>query len=218
MTVRTGLGVRRAAAPDARPLLPMLVDAFLDGPVADWLIPNRTERRVVYYRYFRLMLDLGLRHGWVDTTTNLSAVAIWYRRDAEPAPADPAHRQQLDLACGKYASKFHLLDAVFAANHPPMPHDYLAYLAVDPAWQGRGVGSMLLHHAHKAIDEEARPAYLEASNTRNRDLYLRHGYQAGEPMQASFEAPPLWPMWRPHTDGGVGEQVRTVMLPHRRSR
>ncbi|OKI49344.1 GNAT family N-acetyltransferase [Micromonospora sp. CB01531] len=211
--IRTGLGVRRATPPDARQLLPVLVDAFLDGPVADWLIPNRTERRVVYYRYFRMMLDLGLRDGRVDTTTNLSAVAIWYRRDETPA-ADPALQDRLEQATGKYAPKFQLLDALFEAKHPRMPHEYLAYLAVDPEWQGRGVGSMLLDHAHKALDAKGQPAYLEASNTRNRDLYLRHGYQAGQAMQASAEAPPIFPMWR---DGGVPKPTPTVMLPRRGS-
>lgn len=202
-TIPTDLAVRRATPPDARQLLPVLVDAFLDGPVADWLIPDRTERRAVYYRYFWLMLDHGLRHGRVDTTTNLAAVAIWYRRDETTTPTTPTHQDQLERACGIYAPKFLLLDALFAANHPHLPHEYLAYLAVDPGWQGRGIGSMLLDHAHKTLDAENQPAYLEASNEHNRRLYLRHGYQTGQPIQASWEAPPIWPMWRPRSKGGV---------------
>ncbi|MFD2768013.1 GNAT family N-acetyltransferase [Micromonospora eburnea] len=196
------VAIRRATPPDAAALVRVLVDAFFDGPVADWLIPGLAERRVVYHRYFRLMLDHGLRQGRVDTTTDLTGVAIWYRRE-DVIPAGPDLHDELEKACGEYAPKFLLLDALFAAHHPRVPHDYLAYLAVDPAAQGRGVGSALLNHAHRTLDARNEPAYLEASNEHNRRLYLRHGYQSGPPVQASTGAPPIWPMWREAADGGA---------------
>ncbi|MFJ8579420.1 GNAT family N-acetyltransferase [Micromonospora sp. NPDC093277] len=201
-TTQTDATIRRATPPDAAALVRVLVDAFFDGPVADWLIPDLAERRVVYHRYFRLMLNHGLRHGRVDTTTDLTGVAIWHRRE-DAIPAGPDLHHELETACGEYAPKFLLLDALFEAHHPRMPHDYLAYLAVDPTAQGRGIGSALLNHAHRALDEKSQPAYLEASNEHNRRLYLRHGYESGQPMRASTEAPPIWPMWRQTADGGA---------------
>ncbi|MFD0783351.1 GNAT family N-acetyltransferase [Micromonospora azadirachtae] len=214
---RMNIAVRRATPVDARRLLPVLVHAYLSGPVADWLIPNITERRVVYYRYFRLMLTHGLRYGRVDTTDDLSAVAIWYRRDETPAPVVPTYREQLGQAAGKYAPKFVLLDTMFEAHHPRVPHDYLAFLAVDPERQGRGVGSALLNRAHARLDAEHRAAYLEASNERNRDLYLRLGYRTGAPMMLPTAGPPIWRMWRGQREGDVGVAFPPATMPRRRS-
>ncbi|MEU4635403.1 GNAT family N-acetyltransferase [Micromonospora chalcea] len=90
-------------------------------------------------------------------------MAIWYRRDETPPPhAD--HLYGLEEATGRYAPKFLLLDAMFEARHPRLPHAYLAYIGVKPAVQSRGVGSALLAHVHQALDAENLPAYLEASN------------------------------------------------------
>lgn len=50
------------------------------------------------------------------------------------------------------------------------------------------------HHAR--IDGAGIPAYLEANDPRNRDLYLRHGYRVRSVIDLP-DGPPLWSMWRP---------------------
>ena len=60
---------------------------------------------------------------------------------------------------------------------------------------------MLAHH-HAALDQEVVPAYLEAADLRNRDLYLRHGYvDHGPPIQLP-DGPRMYPMWRQPAAGG----------------
>lgn len=205
MTTPTSVTIRRATEDDAVNLLPVFVDAFLDGPVADWLIPDREVRRLVYFRYFRLMLRLGLKHGWIDTTDDLTAAAIWYRRDHSASHKPPlGYADDLAYATGRYAPKFELLDMVFEAHHPRMPHDYLAYLAVDPAHQRRSIGTALLTHAHAALDEQHRGAYLEASNVDNQRLYRRLGWETSEPLRVSVDGPQIWRMWRsPRTGADI---------------
>jgi hypothetical protein len=44
-------------------------------------------------------------------------------------------------------------------------------------------------------DRERTLAYLDATSPRNKQLYERHGFRAGEPF-AVAGGPPLWPMWR----------------------
>ncbi|PZG04659.1 GNAT family N-acetyltransferase, partial [Micromonospora craterilacus] len=81
MTVtNNNLLVRPATKADAGPLIAVLAEAFHEGPLADWLIPDPDERRTVYYRYFRDALYHGLQHGQVHTTSDQTAVAIWYPR------------------------------------------------------------------------------------------------------------------------------------------
>ncbi|WKU05495.1 N-acetyltransferase [Micromonospora sp. HUAS LYJ1] len=196
--------VRRATSSDAGPLIAVLAEAFHDGPVAEWLIPDPTDRRVVLYRYFRNAFHHGLAHGHIDTTTDLSAVAIWYPRLDPPPQGHTRERQEaLEHATGPYAPKFTLMEAMFDAFHPDEPHHYLAYLAVDPEQQNRGIGAALLHEHHRHLDQVGLPAYLEATNTRNRQLYRRLGYTAGPPLILPTDGLPIWRMWRgQHTPTG----------------
>ncbi|MGC4771558.1 GNAT family N-acetyltransferase [Micromonospora sp. DT44] len=189
--------VRRATDDDATALSTVLAEAFLPGPIGDWLIPNLTHRRTIYHRYFALMLHRGLHHGHVATTTDLSAVAIWYDRTQPPPPSSSDY--DLAQTTGIYAHRFSLLDATFEAAHPHEAHHYLAFVAVDPTRQGHGIGSALLAAYHTTLDRTNTPAYLEASNERNRNLYLRLGYTLRIPIVLPGDGPTLWPMWRPPT-------------------
>ncbi|MEV4210161.1 GNAT family N-acetyltransferase [Micromonospora sp. NPDC049662] len=219
MTVTsTTTTVRQATRDDMRPLTSVLAAAFFDGPVADWLVPDHADREAVYHRYFELVLDHGFDHGHVDTTTDLSAVSIWYPRAEPPLGESPGYQAALEAATKAYAPKFALLDAVFEAFHPSEPHHYLAYVAVKPEQQNRGVGAALLTHRHRQLDELGMPAYLEASNVRNRELYVRLGYCAGPPMILPTSGPTIWRMWRGQPRAARPNGFPTsIPLPGRRS-
>ncbi|MFI7221259.1 GNAT family N-acetyltransferase [Micromonospora maritima] len=215
----TSVTIRRATSADTDRLVSVLAEAFFDGPVADWLIPNHDDRRAVYHRYFTLALRHGLDHGHVDTTAGLSAVAIWYPRLEPPRPAPPEHQAALEAATSRYAPKFTLLEAMFDAFHPREPHHYLAYVAVSPGQQGCGVGAALLGSYHRRLDALGLPAYLEASNMRNRRLYLRLGYRAGPPLLLPTSGPTIWRMWRgPAGAAGPAAFPATESQPGRRAR
>ena len=82
------------------------------------------------------------------------------------------------------------------AAHPKAGHFYLAVLGVEPESQGRGLGSALMFPVLRRCDAERIPAYLEASSPRNRDLYLRHGFEVTRELRVGSGAPPIWGMWR----------------------
>ncbi|MFI7026959.1 GNAT family N-acetyltransferase [Micromonospora sp. NPDC049900] len=209
--------VRSATEADAGPLIAVLAEAFHEGPVADWLIPDPIDRHTVYYRYFTDAFRHGLEHGQVYTTSGQTAVAIWYPR-LEPTPTDTRERlEALERIAGVHAPKFVLLEEMFDAFHPDEPHHYLAYLAVDPTRQNLGIGAALLADHHRRLDGLGLPAYLEASNMRNRRLYLRLGYTAGPTIVLPTDGPVIWRMWRgaPTTTGGRTSFPRT--RPRRRS-
>jgi len=87
--------------------------------------------------------------------------------------------------------------------HPAGELWYLPMIGVDPVAQGRGLGSALLRHGLAACDRDGLPAYLEATNPRNRALYERHGFRVVEVIQAG-SSPPLWAMLREPRSGGPG--------------
>jgi predicted N-acetyltransferase YhbS len=110
-----------------------------------------------------------------------------------PPPVD--YERRLKEITGDAYDRACRLDAELEAEHPLEPHHYLAFLAVRPDLQSRGLGSALLDRHHTRLDAGGVPAYLEANDPRNRDLYLRHGYQVRSVIELP-DGPPVWTMWR----------------------
>ena len=79
--------------------------------------------------------------------------------------------------------------------HPAEPVWYLAMIGVDPSCQGGGLGSALLSHTLEIVDSQHKPAYLEATTTRSRDLYARHGFETLGEIQVA-DSPTMYPMLR----------------------
>ncbi|GIJ47566.1 N-acetyltransferase [Virgisporangium aliadipatigenens] len=187
---------------DAHVIAATVAVAFKDLDVARWLVPDDDERQAVLYRNFRIHVEHALEYGQVWTVPDHRGAAVWFARNGD-LPAIDDYENRMTRACGPYAANFRALDAAFDAAHPARPHHHLAFLAVDPYMQGRGLGSALLEQHLIHLDLTPRPvgSYLEASSTRARELYLRYGYVDHGPPIRPADGVELWPMWRdPHPD------------------
>jgi len=177
----------------------VLAAAMNDGPVARWLMPDATLRREMSPDYFAIFTEHAILHGEVYVTVDpidgrLSGVALWFPLNRViPPPVD--YDSRLKEVTGSAFDRTCQLDARLEAEHPLEPHHYLAFVAVRPERQNLGIGSALLARHHARLDRAGLPAYLEANDPRNRDLYLRHGYVSREPVMLP-DGPPVWPMWR----------------------
>jgi GNAT superfamily N-acetyltransferase len=121
----------------------------------------------------------------------------------------PANGAAGDGAAGDGAGvavfeRLRLLRRLMDERHPYGPaHHHLAYLGVRPDRQRQGIGSYLLIGHHAYLHVAGIPAYLEANDPRNRQLYLRHGYtDVGAPIVLP-NGIPIWPMWRPPAPAGA---------------
>lgn len=188
--------IRRATAADADVLVPLLAAAFAEGALADWLVPDPADRPRINEAYFADAFAHEVQGGKVYTTDDLTGVAFWsHRVGAQDVPAE--RKEALHQLTGPYAERFCWLEQAFAARHPTPSHHHLAFLAVAPEQQGKGIGTALLkaHHTQH-LDPYGLPAYLEATNPRNRELYHRHGYIDGPELVLPDGGPALYPMWR----------------------
>jgi ribosomal protein S18 acetylase RimI-like enzyme len=79
--------------------------------------------------------------------------------------------------------------------HPTYPHWYLPWLGVDPAVQGRGLGTRLLQPCLDTVDQSRLPAYLETPNPRTIPFYKRLGFEVTGEAQAGT-SPPITCMLR----------------------
>jgi GNAT superfamily N-acetyltransferase len=193
------LVIRDVAPVDTGEITDLVATAMSDGPVARWLHPDPEVRRREGPQYIGIFVEHAVRYGEVYATADadtgrLSGAALWFPLTSMiPPPID--YDRRLKEVAGSAFDRARELDAAMDAHHPLEPHHYLAFLAVRPDRQNRGIGSALLDRHHARLDRAGLPAYLEANDPRNRDLYLRHGYVCRPTIQLP-DGPPLWPMWR----------------------
>jgi ribosomal protein S18 acetylase RimI-like enzyme len=191
--------VRKATEADVPALARSLARAFFEDPVFAWLLPDASDRLERAERGFAFYLRrIYLEHDECYTLDGGGGGALWL-------PPNTWHLgplAQLRLAPGMLAAtgrRFPQLMRAIAtieANHPKAPHFYLPFVGVEPAMQGRGLGTALMRPILERCDREGLPAYLESTTPRNRACYERQGFQVTEEFAFPRGGPPSWRMWR----------------------
>jgi ribosomal protein S18 acetylase RimI-like enzyme len=191
--------LRGAVEADTDAVVELLAQAFLHDPVSNWVVPDHDQLLEINRRVFRVVVDAALAAGHVDVDGQVTAAAVWFDVPAattaagDQGPEPDAFTEAIAQACGEYADRALMLSEVLAPTHPDdVAHRYLPYVGVAPESQGTGLGTALLR---SRLDSDGTPAYLEASSSRNRSLYLRLGFTDLGPPVTLPGGPPLWPMW-----------------------
>ena len=203
--------VHKGSAGEVAGMADALARAFHDDPAFSWVLRGDLRRM----RALRRGFELFLRRIWLDdeetyTTADAAGAAVW----EPPGAWKHGIGEQLRLlpamigVFGRHLPRVLRSLAVLEAGHPAepefAPHYYLAFLGVDPVWQGRGLGSALIAPVLARCDQDGVPAFLEASTPRNRALYERHGFRVLGEFRLGRGAPPQWRMWRePRPRGAV---------------
>jgi GNAT superfamily N-acetyltransferase len=176
-----------------------LCRAFFDDPIYQWLVPDTAQRRRSAATFFPRVVDACWSHGGVYAAAQGSGAALWLPPGKEMAAGEDAGafvKELLDSAgddagAQRMAQLFELLDD----HHPADPSWYLAFMAVEPAAQGRGIGTDLLAAVLAQADRDEAPAYLEASCPGNRRMYERHGFRTVRELTVA-DSPTIYAMWR----------------------
>ena len=186
--------VRIARVEEIPAVLDVLKLAFGGDPAMRWTFARAEDYLRWQAPFMMAMAGLAFEHGTAFVTDDLGAAALWLPPgvSADPelmgavfARAIPPERHAIGGEVGEMMGR----------HHPTEPHWYLPLIGVDPARQGRGLGSALLKHTLRLCDAQGLPAHLESSNPRNTPLYQRHGFEVvGEIRPGDF--PGLTPMLR----------------------
>ena len=153
--------------------------------------PGRREERLT--RFFSAELEVvGFPHEIVWTTDGLLGGAIWAKPDHWRVPV-AATVKETPAMIGVFGRRLGLAlwtRLRMERLHPGKPESYyLAAIGLDPSQQGRGLGSALMQPMLDRMDAEGIPAYLEASSTRSRALYERHGFVTTGEIELPAAAP-----------------------------
>ncbi|HLZ69581.1 MAG TPA: GNAT family N-acetyltransferase [Dehalococcoidia bacterium] len=194
------LAVRLAALAEQAPLARTLARAFDQDPMINWLLRQDAGRARAFRRFFNIAIGrMAQPHNLVFTTASLDGAALWL----PPGKWRMGLWRQLQLLPAMASSVgYRRVPGVMAGisafdqQHPREAHYYLFLLGVEPACQGKGVGSALLGPVLARCDAEGMPAYLETANPRNLPLYERHGFRVQREFTVPRGGPLNWLMWR----------------------
>lgn len=178
--------------------------AFFDYPSLKAYFPDETRRKSKLTRYMEHVLQSAMQYGDVQATEDLSGVMFLL----------PPGRTRLSdwdfvksgflaapLIVGLGHYEFVNTCEIFLADTQERlmqgrPHYYLWGLAVDPAKQRTGAGSMLLKSLFEQADREQMPIYLETHQFANVAYYEQRGFQLIYTGEMPGDHLPFWCMLR----------------------
>lgn len=70
--------------------------------------------------------------------------------------------------------------------HPQEPYYYLWFVGIEPAQQGKGIGSAFMKEILQRYDEDPRPIYLETSTLKNLPWYQKFGFEIYHELDFGF--------------------------------
>jgi GNAT superfamily N-acetyltransferase len=180
--------------------------AFMDDPISVWIAPDLAKRERALPLYFRMAMRYALRFGGQVQRSDDAprAVATWL----EPGHSPPSTGGMLRsgmlrllwssgfsdarrlFAFGDTVERLHKQDVTQA-------HWYLWLLAVDPPFQGKGIGGELLRPTLQQADRARQHCYLETARERNVSFYLRFGFRILRDETLARGGPRFWTLLRP---------------------
>jgi ribosomal protein S18 acetylase RimI-like enzyme len=179
-----------------------LAEAFADYPMCRWIFQDVKKVEAARLRFFQILSeDVGFYNGVIYRPKDGGAAAIWISSDRLHDTTLQNVRILLKLVGVVGLARLQRLITIQRAmnrHHPKIEvHWYLFLIGVQPRFQGKGIGSRLLHAGLTRVDAKAHAAFLETSVETNVPFYARYGFEVVDIYDIAPGSPPTWAMWRP---------------------
>lgn len=185
---------QRISSHDAKRALSTLSLAFSSDPICRWVWPDAQTYQTSFPRFAEAFggRAFGAESGY--EVADFRGAALWLPPRTEPDEATLVEIVETTVREEQKPALYALLQAM-GENHFPEPHWYLPLVGVDPMYQGRGFGRIVMSPVLAHCDETKLPAYLESSNPQNIPFYERLGFRIVGRIQVA-DSPVLVPMLR----------------------
>ena len=173
--------------------------AFVTEPMMTWPLGGRTddlEERCI--RANALFLEPLMDRGIVwETADGHGALVLVPPEQAEAWDDANAHIENSTTdETDDGGRRWERFWEWVASRIPQEPHWHLDSVAVEPGWQGRGIGSALIEFAFEHVRESGVAIVLETGTPRNVRLYERLGFHVVEEASPPEGGPQVWFMRR----------------------
>ncbi len=182
-----------ASTADRDRVIATLLIGFSSDPLVRWFWPEAKEY-LLSGPSFDALGGNAIEAGSAFASAGFEGAAMWL-----PPGITPDEERMVEFLQKTISEE--IAEDVFGVfekmeeYHPDEDVWYLPVIAVDPAHQGKGIGSALMKAALQRCDETGFPAYLESTNPRNISLYERYGFEATGQIQVG-SSPLVTPMYR----------------------
>jgi ribosomal protein S18 acetylase RimI-like enzyme len=168
--------------------------SFITEPLARWIYPEPSAFLTHLPRVIDFIGGGAFENGSAYRNDGFSAAALWLPPEVSPDEERLMAFLEETVSPDKHKAMFATFDQMGKA-HPEEPCWHLAFIGVDPALQGKGLGAALLTASLKRCDDDGLPAYLESTNPANQSLYRRFGFEQIGLIEIDH-APPVFTMLR----------------------
>jgi GNAT superfamily N-acetyltransferase len=168
--------------------------AFSADPAARWAWPDPLQYLSIFKPLVTLFGGKSFDHGSAYVIGDFFGVAHWLPPGVRPDDGPIGELFEQNMCEPKLGEVLSLFEQM-ASFHPRESHWYIPLIGIDPVFQGRGYGTLLMQHGLVACDRDRQSAYLEATSAANRIFYERHGFRVLGEIR-SGDSPPLFPMLR----------------------
>ncbi|MFI7062260.1 GNAT family N-acetyltransferase [Kribbella sp. NPDC050124] len=187
--------VRRATEKDVDAAVRTLARAFEDYPMTRMgLDPDHYLDRLTQYQ--RLFLTrIGLPHGRVWVTSDVSAVAVW-TTPATPPHAFAPHADAFKELAGSRAELAAEYEQAMGIFRPREPVWFLALVGVDPDRRSQGLGRAVITPGLATADADHSAAFLETQEPANLGFYESLGFTVIAELELPHRGPIHYAMYR----------------------
>jgi len=186
--------IRTATAADTERCLALLTLSFGGDPATRWTWPDPHQYLEAFPRFARAFGGAAVGLGTAHYYEGFAGVALWLPPGATPDEESLMNVFQETVDDDRRDTVFSVMEQM-ETYHPTEPHWHLPLIGVDPARQGRGIGSVLQRHVLDICDREESLAYLEATSAKSVTFYERHGFEPLGSIQVA-DSPTIVPMLR----------------------
>jgi len=139
-----------AAAGDKDKAIATLELAFAADPVMRWFWPDAAVYRATFSKFVGAIAGGAFEQGTALWHDDGHAVALWLAPGFK-SDDDALLPIMLESVEPGLLTDLSAFADIIGEHHPVVDHWYLPITGVDPFVQGRGFGSMLLHHASRRV-------------------------------------------------------------------
>lgn len=182
----------------------VLSKAFDSDPLTLYMFPNDATRRILLPHYFNFQVSYGLIFGKIYAPSpKIEGLAIWYLSNKYKMNMMKQLRaggMRLFMKLKKETISRMMPIGRFSAEmhhkYGSFKHWYLSPIGVDPEFQGKGLGSLMIRTMLNRIDNEKLPSLLETQNPVNVEIYKRFGFEVVATETIPDTEIPHWVMVR----------------------
>lgn len=171
--------MNKASSADKELIIDILFKSFRENKSIHFLLGKNATRPVVIRKLMAYSVDYCTLFGEVYLSEDRKACALLLFPEKKKTTI---HSILLDLRLAFSVIGISNLKKTLDREvrlkkiHPSTPFIYLWFIGVDPAEQGKGIGTRLLNELLKKAHEMGKPVYLETSTRKNIPWYEKHGF------------------------------------------